>query len=269
MKEENFYKEKVVLVTGSTMGIGKEVARQLLLLGSKVVITGRTMERLEKVEHEFSEWKENILILQSDVCRYSDNEEMIGKVIQKFERLDIVITNAGLSCYGEVDVMKADVAKEVIDTNIYGSLYPVKAAIPELKKTKGSVLLVSSIAGFHGLPGYSAYSLSKMALKALAQSLSLELNESKVSVGIAFVGFTENEKDKKTLAPNGEWQEVPKRSSYLTVSRTTTAIKLLNQIQGKKFSKTHSFVGKFTELMIRFFPTLPSKIFKWNYIRRN
>ncbi len=268
MKTSHYFKDKVVLVTGSTMGIGKELAFQLLTHGSKVVITGRNIKRLENIELEFANWKENILVLQSDVCRYTSNEEVVNKILQKFGGLDILITNAGLSCYGTLQDLQHFVAKEIIDTNIYGSLFPVKAALVELKKSKGSVLFVSSIAGLYGLPGYSAYSLSKMALTALAQSLSIELCNSGIYVGIAFVGFTENDTDKRTMTPDGEWQPVPIRPKLLTASKTSTAKKLLQQIKKKQFSITHSLLGNCGKMLIRLFPGLVTSIFRRNFERK-
>lgn len=268
MKTAHYFKDKVVLVTGSTMGIGKELAFQLLTHGSKVVITGRHKKRLENIELEFAGWKENILVLQSDVCSYTSNEEVVKKILQKFGSLDVLITNAGLSCYGTLQDLQPFVAKEIIDTNIYGSLFPVKAALSELIKNKGSVLFVSSIAGLYGLPGYSAYSLSKMALTALAQSLSIELNSSGMYVGIAYVAFTENDTDKRTMAPDGEWQPVPKRPRFLTTSKTSTATKLLKQIKNKQFSITHSFLGNCSKMLIRLFPALTTSIFRKNFERK-
>jgi short-subunit dehydrogenase len=205
------------------------------------------------------------MIFQGDVCDYSTNADLIQKIIERFGQLDAVITSAALSCFGEVEKMEVTVAKKIIDTNIYGSFYPVKVALEELKQNKGSILFVSSIAAFHGLPGYSAYSLSKMALKALAQCLSVELKKSDVFVGIAYVGFTENEDGKQTLSPAGEWQKVPPRKAVFTVSRKTTALKLLKQIKKRRFSHTHSRLGSFTEWITRFFPKLSLFLFQKNY----
>jgi short-subunit dehydrogenase len=266
MKLPDFYKNKVILITGSSMGIGKELANQALKLGASVVITGRNLERLEKTQNEFSLYKNKVMIYSGDIAEYRTNAILIEKIVDRFGSLDVVITNAGLSCFGEVEIMEPNVAKQIIDTNIYGSLFPVMAALNQLKKSKGSVLFISSIAGFYGLPNYSAYSLSKMALKALAQSLAAELFESGVFVGIAYVGFTENEEDKKTLSPHGAWQKVPKRNPAFTASRSATTLKLLNQIKHKQFSKTHSFIGKATEFMTRFFPTFTLRIIRWNYM---
>lgn len=187
MNPSIFFKDKVAVITGSSMGIGKELAKQILINGGKVVLTGRNRARLESTKDEFEMYFDSILIHQGDVTNFELNQILVTKTIERFGRLDILITNAGLSGYGEVEMLKPGVARQIIDTNIYGTLFPIMVALPELKKTKGSVLIISSIAGFYGLPDYSAYSLSKMALRALAQSLRVELKTSFCRYSISWV----------------------------------------------------------------------------------
>ena len=269
MNLQSYYKNKVVLVTGSTLGIGKELANLLLSLGAKVIITGRDSKKLEALKTEFAHWNDNILYHQGDVTDQASNLILIEKIIQRFGKLDVLINNAALSGFGTVDKMQAEVAKQIIDANIYGSLFPVIAALPELKKSKGNILFVSSISGYFGIPEYSAYTLSKMSLTALTQSLSIELSTSNVSVGIAYVGLTKNESVKKILTPQGELVFVPERPKNLTVSRTHTATKILKQIKNKKMSSTHSAVGVFTKIMSRYFPSITYSVLKMNYNKKS
>lgn len=264
-----FYNGKIVLITGASLGIGKEMARQVLALGGKVVMTARNKTRLIAALNEFKEYAENILIYEGDATNYQDNIELIEKVRHCFGKLDILINNAGMSCYGDVETLQPGVAEQVINTNIYGSLYPAMVAIPELKKWQGSMLFVSSIAGIHGIPGYSTYSLSKMALTGLAQSLRTELRSVKVFVGIAYVGFTENEEEKKTLSPNGQLEKIPTRPNRLTASRETTARLLLQQIMQRQHSAIPSSFGLFTSLISRYFPDVLRHILAWNYNKKN
>lgn len=268
MNISTFYKNKVVIITGSSMGIGKELAKQILACGGKVVITGRNAMRLQAVAAEFSEYEQALLMHVGDVSDYENDKTLIEKTIRHFGKLDVLINNAGLSGFGEVETLNASAIRQVIDTNIYGSLFPVMAALPELKKTGGSILFISSLAGFYGLPSYSAYSLSKMSLRALAQSLEIEMKSKNIFVGISYIGFTENEDEKKTLSPSGEWVNVPKRPKLLTNSRQKTATQLLKQIKNKKKIKTHSFFGKSISIISRLFPFLLGSIYKWNYQKR-
>ena len=262
---KSFYTNKVVIVTGASMGIGKELAYQLLQLGCKVVLASRNLAKLEKVKEDFKEFSESILIQIVDVTDHAQNLVLIAETIKKFGRLDILITNAGLSCFGEVEKTRPEVAKQVIDTNIYGSLFPIMAAIPELKKSKGSIMLISSLAGFYGLPGHAPYSLSKMSLRALAQSLRIELHSADIYVGIAFVGFTENEHEKKTLNAFGQLEEIPQRPKKFISTRETTARVILKQLENQKFANAHFLFGKLTAMISRIFPGLLHHILAKNY----
>ena len=266
MSLSSFYKNKVVIITGASMGIGKELARQLSCEhGAKIVITGRTQAKLELVKEELNIPDDNILIHAGDVADPQSNESMVQQCLAKFGRIDVLINNAGLSAFGSLEKIETDVFKKVVDTNLYGSIFPTKACIPALKKSKGSVLFISSIAGLTGLADYSAYSLSKMALRAMAHALRIELNDSNVFVGINYVGFTENETSKQTFTPSGELVEVPKRPAILTSSREKTAKKILSQIQGKKYSVNQSVLGHIVMFQSKVFPKLTAWIMRSLY----
>jgi len=265
MNLSDFYKDKVVLITGGSMGIGKEITRQILQFGGKVVITGRNPERLQSVLSEFQGNKNNLLIHNGNVADHDDNIQLVEKVILHFGKLDVLINNAGMSAYGELEKYDYKVINEIIDSNVKGALFPTLAAIPELKKTKGTVIFISSIAGFRGLPNYSLYSLSKMALTSLVQSLRIEMKANNVFVGIAYVGFTKNEAEKRILSAEGIPEKVPARNKMATASRTETAKKILNQIATKKSTVIHSALGKLTFLLSKYFPFILNKIFVANY----
>lgn len=254
--KKDFFAEKVVIVTGASMGIGKELAHQVLQLGGKVVLASRNLSKMEQVKEEFKKFSNCILVHPVDVTDHAQNVNLIEETIKKFGRLDILIANAGLSCFGEIEKTRPEVAKQVIDTNIYGTLFPIMAAIPELKKSKGSIMLISSLAGLYGMPGHAPYSLSKMSLQSLAQSIRIELYRSFVYVGIAYLGFTENEKEKKTLNPDGTWEDIPERPKKLTSTREETAKKILNQIKKGKKENAHFLFGKITAMISRLFPRL-------------
>lgn len=265
MSNEKYYRDKVVIITGSSMGIGKELAKIILHLGGKVVITGRNERRLKFLQKEFCIYHKNLLIIKSDVNCYDENIFMVNQTLEKFGRIDIIITNAGLSGYGEIENTDLNVAKKVIDTNIFGSINPVKVCLPYLIESKGSILFISSLAGFQGLPGYSSYSLSKMALRSLAQSLRIELKEKKVYVGIAYVGFTENDASKRTFSPSGDEEKVPQRPKWITFTRQHTAMKLLRQIRRKSPSKVHGIIGKISYRLNLWFPLLMDKVLAYSY----
>ena len=266
MKASEFYKNKVVLITGASMGVGKDLAFQVLNYGGKVTITGRNEARLLAVQREFQEHSENLLIHAGDISNYGNVVDLIEKVIIRFGKLDVLINNAGMSNnFAELEITNHEVVDEIINTNIKGGIFPSMVALPELKKTKGSIIFVSSIAAFRGLPGYSLYSLSKMALTTLAQSLRVENKKAGVSVGIAYVGFTENETEKRTLSHDGKLQKVPARNKMLTRPRSVTSKILLNQIVRRKSRVIHSVIGKLTYVLCKYTPVIANKMYERIY----
>jgi len=267
MRLEKFYKDKVVLITGASMGIGKSMAQLVLNYGARVIITGRNAARLEKAKESFAVSDERVLIFCGDVSSYEDNILLMVKIYQHFGRLDVLINNAGMSCYGTLKQTQPEVARQVIDINVYGSIYPVMTALKQFNSTLDSIFFVSSIAGFHGLPEYAAYSLSKRSLQALAQSLRIELYKEKIFVGIAYVGFTENEETKKVITANGELEAIPKRPGHLLSTREDTARKILRQIKKRKHAETHGWFGKFINFMAKHFPYLMGYILRKRYYK--
>ena len=113
-------------------------------------------------------------------------------------------------------------------------IYPTKAALPHLKKTQGHIIITGSIAGFMGLPEFSAYSGSKMALKALSQSLRIELAGTGVHVGLNYVGFVENDPEKTYLNTDGELEPLPVRSSFKRMSQEKVARIFLHGIEKRR-----------------------------------
>jgi len=144
MNSSEFYKNKVVLITGASLGIGKALALQVLQYGGKVTITGRNEHRLLAVQDEFQAYSDKLLIHKGDVANYENVVELIEKIILHFGRLDVLINNAGMSTsFGELETNTDKVVDEIIDTNVKGALFSSMAAIPELKKTLGSIIFFS------------------------------------------------------------------------------------------------------------------------------
>ena len=269
MKSSFFFKNKVVLITGASMGIGKSLALQVLQYGGSVAITGRNETRLLAVQDEFQAYSEKLLIHKGEIANYENVLDLIKKIILHFGRLDVLINNAGMSTdFGELEFITHKVADEIIDTNVKGALFASMAAIPKLKETKGSILFISSIAAFRGIPAYSLYSLSKMALTALTQSLRLENKKNGVFVGIAYVGFTENETEKRTLSHDGKLEKVPVRNKLITRPRSITSKIILNQIANRRARVYHSSFGKLIYVLSKYAPNITNIMYERIYLNR-
>lgn len=258
------YKDKVFIVTGASQGIGKELARQLLLEQATVIITGRTLSRLEQTVQEFAALG-IISFVQADMGKWADCKKVFDTVMHRYGRIDGLIHNAGMSAVGRVADLSPNVIDEIIDTNIRGIVYLTKLALPAIRQTKGSILFIGSLAGMHGLPEYSLYSLSKMSLTAFAQSLHIEEAKQGVYVGLAQIGFTQNEQAKRTLSATGERIAIPVRNKLITNKREVVAGRILRQLYKRQFWGIHCKVGVANYFMVRFFPRILFQFFKWRY----
>jgi NAD(P)-dependent dehydrogenase (short-subunit alcohol dehydrogenase family) len=158
---------KVALVTGSSQGIGKSIVRKLLESGAIVILTARRTEKLMQTQQQLMSLGAEVHAIPADVSNWKDCQRLIEEVIARFGRLDILINNAGAVARGSIEDMAPEVFRKVFDVNVLGTIYPTKAALSFLRSSNGSVVSVSSIASFHGIPYNSVYSASKKALTAI------------------------------------------------------------------------------------------------------
>lgn len=248
------FKDKVAIITGSNQGIGKELARQLGLAGAKVVINGRNEEKLALVQEEFHKLGIDSFPVNGDISDFRFCQSLIGKTIDHYGQLDILINNAGMSAKASVEKGDPDSFKKIIEINLLGSTYTTKYAIPYLRESEGSIMLISSLAGIHGLPYFAAYSTSKKALTALAESLRVELHPSNIHVGIAYVGFTETDEQKTFYNDKGELEYLEKRKNMNPTPIPVTAEKIIRQIKNRKKASYHSPVGQLNRFLYRLYP---------------
>jgi short-subunit dehydrogenase len=256
----SYFKDKVAIVTGSGMGIGKATALELCAQGAKVVLNGRNPERLEKAYAEFKEKGYDVIAVPCDITKISDCDTLINKTIEAYGKLDILITNASVSMRESFEKLQPEVFAEIVHSNINGSAFPAWKALPHIKKTKGSITFISSAAGLHGMPTGSAYSAGKMALTALAQSMRIELSGTGVHIGVVHVGFTQNEDQKRVLNAKGELVAVATRPAYLQQTREQVANAILKSIRKRNAKTILTIMGKVNAFMVRFFPSLVSRI---------
>lgn len=255
-----FFKDKVVIVTGSGSGIGRTTAQLLIKEGAKVVINGRDEKKITEVVQSLPAGQ--ALSIAGDVADPAQAKMLIEKTVAHFGRLDALINNAGIASNADLVDTAPEVFKRVIDTNILGCVFPAQYAIPHLEKTHGSIIFISSIAAFYGLPRAAAYSASKMALTALTQSMNLELDRRNIHTGIVYVGFTENDNNKKVLDSNGGFIPVASRPPKLQMKQEDTARAILDSIRHRRRYKTLTFVGKLNRIMTKLFPFITEMVLR-------
>lgn len=247
---------KIAFVTGSSKGIGKALAHELLKSGSQVIINGRNEECLEYAREELSKTGKPVLALQGDVSDSEVFESIIQEIIARYGRLDILILNAGLSTYGLIDEVENQALQTVMKTNTLGCYSCAHIAVPHLKKTKGSLVFISSLAGLIGMPRTSLYCMSKMALTALAQSLKIELRKTGIHIGIAYVGFTKNDPDKTVIGCDGGPIPIIPRPDWLVQSKEKAVKSILRLIRKRRFKIILTPMGKIMNYIIRHFPRI-------------
>ena len=159
-----YFKDKVIIVTGASSGIGLAAAKLFASHESKVVMAARSIEKLEHIKAEMPE-PANVLCVKTDVSKEEDCKNLIEETVKTFGHIDILINNAGISMRAMFLDLDLDVIKRLMDTNFWGTIYCTKFALPYLLESKGSVVGVISTAGYLGLPGRTGYSASKFAIR--------------------------------------------------------------------------------------------------------
>lgn len=268
MKKDRF-KNKVVIITGSSRGIGKSLAKELCELGASVVINGRNRERLKELEEQMIRQNYEVLAVQGDVTLPSDARELIEATLEKYSRIDILIHMAGVAMNAELEKLDAAVFEQTMKTNYLGAVYTTLAALPHIKASRGNILFISSVTGLIGLPNFSAYCASKMSLTALAESLRLEMTGTGVHIGIIYISFTRNEPGKSILGPRGKKVEKPEFDDEMRYdTRSEVARRIIRQLVKRKFRSNYSLYGKAISFTKSFCPGLLFRLLAYGKKRR-
>jgi len=249
-------KDKVVIITGASSGIGKALAFEFATRGAKIVLASRsgvTDPKLFQITPE-------ILIIKADITQENECKLLISSTIEKFKRIDILINNAGISMRALFSEVGLDVIRQLMDTNFWGTVYCTKFALPYLLASKGSLVGVSSIAGYKGLPGRTGYSASKFAMQGLLEVIRIENMKKGLHVLIACPGFTASNIRKVALSKDGTAQgETPLDESKLMTAEQV-AVHIIRAVEKKKERLILTTQGKITVLLNKFFPKFMDKM---------
>jgi len=201
-------KNKVVYITGGTKGIGYGVAKSLLEAGMRVAISGRNLESAEKAAAALGH-KDQVLALESNVASLKDEKEAVAKILSKWGQLDVVLANAGVGKFGPIDELSETDWNAMIDTNLTGAFYTLKASVEALKKSKGYYITLASLAGTNFFAKGAGYNASKFGLVGFTQAAMLDLRPHGIkvstimpgSVATYFNDHIPNEKDAWKIQP--------------------------------------------------------------------
>jgi short-subunit dehydrogenase len=258
---KQFFLDKVVIVTGASSGIGRATAKEFAKVGSKVVLAARSLSLLTELENELKALNCDAIAIPTDVCREDDCRSLIGKTIHKYGKIDILVNNAGISMKALFIDSDLNVLHRLMDVNFWGTVYCTKYALPHLISAKGSLIAVSSIAGFHGLPGRSGYSASKFAIHGLMETIRIEHLKDGLHVMVIAPGFTSTEIRKHALLADGSEQRESQMDEQKLMSPEYVAKWILKGVLKNKRNKILTLEGRLTALFQRIIPHTVDKIY--------
>jgi short-subunit dehydrogenase len=253
-------KDKVIVITGSSSGIGKALAEVFAEHGSKVVISARHEDKLNETKQELVKINSEILTVAADVSKEEDCKMLIDETIRRFGRIDVLICNAGISMRALFADLDLSMLKQLMDVNFWGTVYCAKYALPELLKNKGSIVGISSIAGKKGLPARTGYSASKFAMEGFLETLRTENLQNDLHVLVASPGFTATNIRNQALSKDSSSQGTSPRNEKKMMSAEEVARRIYNATLKRKRDLVLSTDGKLTVWLDKFFPSLMDKL---------
>lgn len=231
MASAAYFHGKSVLVTGASSGIGEELAWQLGRAGAHLTLMARRSERLEALGARLAAAGAPApLLLTGDVTHEGDVERAVAQGVQHWGRLDVAVANAGFGVVGRFDRLGLDDYRRQFETNVFGVIRTLHAALPEVRKASGHLVILGSVAGWVATPGTSPYTMSKFAIRALANAITPELAVAGVKVTLVSPGFVESEirrVDNQGVFQAGAPEPMP---AWLLVGREKAARQILRAI---------------------------------------
>ncbi len=258
--EKNHMKDKVIIITGGSSGIGRACALAFGRAGGKIVINGRNAQKLNEVGQELSAAGIEYLAVPGDVSQEQDCRQLIEQTITKYGRIDVMLNNAGISMRALFQDVDLDVIRQLMDINFWGTVYCTKFALPYLLQSKGSVIGVSSIAGYQGLPGRTGYSASKFAMQGFLGALRTETLHQGLHVMVACPGFTASNIRNTALAADGSQQGESPRDEAKMMTAEEVADHILKATRQRKRDLVLTTQGKLAVLLGKFLPGLTDKL---------
>jgi len=252
---------KIVIITGASSGIGKSLALEFAKRGANLVLAARQYVTLcELTQSLEQQYQIKAVAVQCDVTVQEDCEHLIQQTLITFGKIDVLINNAGISMRALFTDADIDVLKKVIDVNFWGTVYCTKYALPEILKTKGSIVGVSSIAGYKGLPGRTGYSSSKFAMNGFLDTLRVENLKTGIHVLTACPGFTTSNIRKASLAADGSQQGESTMHEEKMMSSEKVAEIIANGVEKRSRTLIMTFQGKLMVFLNKFVPGLVDKM---------
>lgn len=253
-------KDKVVIITGASSGIGKALTYEFALQGSKIVIGARNYDELRKIAEDIRNKGGEVIVVQTDVSKESDCKNLILTTIEEFGHIDILINNAGISMRALFEHSDLEVIQKLMNVNFWGTVFCTKYALPHIIEQNGSVVGVSSVAGIKGLPARTGYSASKFAMDGFLEALRVENLKKGIHVLIAYPGFTSSNIRNTSLNGHGTQQGESPRNEDDMMSAEAVAKHLHNAVVKRKNKIVLTSEGKMISILNKFIPDFLDKM---------
>jgi short-subunit dehydrogenase len=249
------FKNKVVLITGASSGIGKETAMQFAKKGAHVVIVARRKQKLEELSHDLKKLTATILFFECDVSDKFQVERMSKLVLEKFGSIDILVNNAGFAIYGSFSDLTVEEVESQMATNYFGMIYCTKNFLPTMiAKKSGHIVNVASVAASFGLPGIASYCASKFAMLGFSEGLKHELKSTGVEITVVSPIMV-----RTNFFDHPSFKKMPKYSP-ISLSDATVAKAILRAANSSRLEIIVPFVVRVAVWMKNTFPYLINPI---------
>lgn len=254
-------KDKVILITGASSGIGKSLAEEFASRGANVVLGARQYVKLCEIsDNIIKKYNVKSLAIQLDVTNEEDCRNFVNQALYSMGKIDVLVNNAGISMRALFNDLDLKVLRQIMDINFWGTVYCTKYALPELLKVKGSVVGVSSIAGYKGLPGRTGYSASKFAMNGFLESLRVENLKTGLHVMTACPGFTASNIRNVALNKDAVSQGETSMDEGKMMTSEEVAKIIADGLVKRKRELVMTGQGKLTVFLQKFIPALLDKL---------
>jgi short-subunit dehydrogenase len=255
------FKNKVIIITGASSGIGKSLATEFAKRGANLVLAARQFVTLCELAQDLEQqYTIKAIGVQCDVTNEEDCEHLIKQTLTTFGKIDVLVNNAGISMRALFSDADVNVLKKVMDVNFWGTVYCTKYALPEILKTKGSIVGVSSIAGYKGLPGRTGYSASKFAMNGFLDALRVENLKTGVHILTACPGFTASNIRNTALDKSGVQQGESTLEEEKMMTSDEAASIIADGVENRSRTLIMTGQGKLTVFLSKFLPGFLDKM---------
>lgn len=255
------FKNKTVIITGASSGIGRALAYEFAAQGANVVLGARQANELAAVCADIISKGGHAVFSPCDVTRREDCKALVDKAVESFGGVDVLICNAGISMRALFDEVELDVLHRLMDVNFWGTVNCTKYALPYIQASSGSIVGVSSVAGIHGLPARTGYSASKYAMTGFLDTIRVENIKKGVHVMVACPGFTASNVRFAALTADGSQQGATPRNEGKMMSAEEVAQRIRKGVARRRRLLLMEYEGRLTHLLKKFAPGLVDRLF--------